>query len=67
MFQKKMEGMTVVMVTQMTEFMEHDIVAKGLRKTHEVQIEVDICLGRAAAPVGRIVLDCHAVILKSIT
>ena len=62
MFQKKVEAVTMVMMPQMTEFMEHDIVAKGLRKTHEVQIEVDVCLGRAAAPVGRIMLDCHAVI-----
>ena len=62
MFKKKMKGMAVVMMPQVAEFMEHDIVLKDLWKADEIQIQVDVCFGRAAAPVGRIVLDCHAVI-----
>ena len=42
MFQQKMEGLTVVVMTQVTEFMQQDIVAKDRRQTHNVQIKVDI-------------------------
>lgn len=42
-FEQDMEGMTVVMVAEMAEFMDEDIVLKYFRQTDEVQVEV-LCL-----------------------
>mgnify|MGYP006923227072 CR=1 FL=1 len=42
MLQQKMEGMAVIVMTQMTKFMKKDIILKHLRQTDNVQIEVYI-------------------------
>ena len=55
-FEQDMEGMTVVMVAEMAEFMDEDIVLKYFRQTDEVQVEVYVSLCRTAAPVGGVVL-----------
>jgi len=62
-----MEGMAVVMMPEMAEFMEKDIVPKRVRQTDYVQIEIDVSPGRTASPVGGIVLDSHFVIGESIS
>ena len=62
MFEQKMERMTVVVMTQMAELMQKDIVTKRGRQTDDVQIEIYVVSGRAAAPVGGVVLDGHTVI-----
>ncbi len=67
MFQKKMEGGAVVMMSQMTQFMEQDIVAQNRRETDDVKIQVDVVPGRAAAPVGGVVLDGQSVEYESVT
>ena len=42
MFQKKMEGMSMVVMLEMAEFVEQDIVPQDMRKPDYVQIEIDI-------------------------
>jgi len=66
MFEQKMESLTVVVVTKVAELMQKDIVTKRGRQTDDVQIEIDIVSGRAAAPVGGVVLDGHPIVCKSI-
>ena len=56
MFEQKMESLTVVVVTKVAELMQKDIVTKRGRQTDNVQIEIDVVSGRAAAPVGGVVL-----------
>ena len=62
-----MEGITMVMVAQMAEFVEEDIVAQHLRKAHEIEVKIDIILSRTAAPVGGIMLDRYPIIYKAIS
>ena len=52
MLQKKMEGMTMIVMTQMTELMKEDIVSQDMRKADYVQVQIDIVPRRAASPVG---------------
>lgn len=44
-FQQEMEGITMVMMTQMAEFVEEDIISEHLRETHEIEVEIDIVPG----------------------
>ena len=67
MLQKEVEGMAVVVMPEMAEFVKKDIVPKRVRQTDYVQIEIDVPSGRAASPVGGIVLDRHFVIGESIS
>lgn len=67
MLQKQMESMTVIMMPQMAEFMQQNIILQSPRKTDYIQIKIDIIPGRAAAPIGRIMLDCHLIICKAIS
>ena len=62
MLKQKMEGMSVILMTQMTKFMQQDIVLKDLRKTYYIEIQIDIAFGRTAAPICRIVLYRDTVI-----
>ena len=62
-----MEAMAMIWMAKMAEFVYKHIVLKHLRKADDVEIKIDVSFGRAAAPVGCIVLDCHTVICKSIT
>ena len=59
--------MAVVVMPEMAEFVKKDIVPKRVRQTDYVQIEIDVPSGRAASPVGGIVLDRHFVIGESIS
>ena len=67
MFQKEMKGLTMIVMTKMTEFVKEHIITENLRKTHEIEVEIDIVPGRTASPVCRIMLDGHPVIGKSIS
>lgn len=44
MLQQEMEGITMIMVAQMAEFVEEDIIAQHLRKAHEIEVKIDIIL-----------------------
>ena len=44
MFQKKVEAVTMVMMPQMTEFMQKHIVLKNGRQAHDAQVKIDISL-----------------------
>ena len=47
--------MSVIRIAKMAEFVQDDIVAKGLRKTYKIKVQIDVALPRAAAPVRGIV------------
>ena len=59
--------MSMVLMPQMAKFMQKHIILKGLRKTHYIQIQIDVRSGGTAAPVCSVMLDSHAVINESIT
>ena len=67
MFQKEMEGMAMVVVTQMTKFMQEDIVLKDLGKTYYVEIQIYVIACGTAAPVGGIMLYRDLVIYEAIS
>lgn len=64
--QQGMEFGTVVHMLEMAELVEDDIVAKVLRKAHQIKVEIDVLLRRAAPPVGDIVLDRDPAIFESV-
>jgi hypothetical protein len=66
MFQQKMEAFAMVVVTQVAKFVEQNVIAQHKRQTYYIDIQIDIVPGRAAAPVGGIVLYGNTVIHKSI-
>ena len=66
-FKQQMKSMAMVMMAQMTQFVKKDIILKDLRQTDYVKIEIDVRLCGAAAPVGRIMLDRHFIISKSVS
>ncbi len=66
MFEQEVEGRSMVMMPEVAELMEEDIVLEGLREADDVQVEIDVGAGRAAAPVGGVVLDGHVVVYESI-
>ena len=43
-FQQCVEFGTVVHVAEVAKFVEHHVILQVLRKTHQVQIQVDIAL-----------------------
>lgn len=45
MFQQQMEGMTMVWMSQMTQFMQEHIVLKYARKTHDAKVQIDVAFG----------------------
>lgn len=59
--------MPMVLMSQMTKLMQKHIVLQHLRKTHYIQIQIDVRSGGTAAPVCSVMLDSHAVICKTIT
>ena len=62
MLQKKVESMSVILMTQVAEFVKKNIVLKHARKTYNIEIQIDITLRRTASPIGGIMLYDHAVI-----
>ncbi len=67
MLEQEMEGRAMVMMSKMTQLMEQDIIAQNSREPDDVQIQVDVIPGRAAAPVGGVVLDGQSVEYESVT
>ena len=67
MLQKQMKALAVVTMTQVAEFMQHDIVTERCGKTDNIEIQVDIAQSRATAPVCRVMLDDNSVICKAIS
>ena len=45
MLQQQMKSVPVITMTQMTEFMQKDIILQRLGQTDNVQIKIDIVLG----------------------
>ena len=62
MLQKQMKGMTMVVMTQMTQFMKKYIIPQDIGQPDNIQIEVDIVSGRAASPIGGIMLYGYLII-----
>jgi hypothetical protein len=67
MFQKEVEGITMVMMTKVAEFMKEHIIPQDLRQTHEIEIQIDIIPGRTTTPVCGIMLYGNPVICKSVS
>ena len=67
MLKKQMESVSVIVMTQVTELVQKDIILQDKRKTDNIEIEVDISLGRTASPIRGIVLYSHPVVCKSIS
>ena len=65
--QKVMELGAVVVMAQVGELVEKDIIADGLGKADKIEIEIDVAKGGAAAPVGGIVLDGHAIVAEAVS
>ena len=42
MFQKQVEGMSVILMTKMTKFMKKHIIPEYTRETQYAQIEIDV-------------------------
>ena len=54
--QFRMEGGAVVGVTEVRQFVQENIVLQRDRDPHEVQVQVDVALRGAGAPVGGVVI-----------
>ena len=63
-FKEGVEPGAVVGVAEVAEFVEDDIVAQLVRKTHEVEVQVDVAFARAAPPVRGVVFVAHGIIFK---
>ena len=66
MLQKKVEGMAMVLMREMAEFVEKDIILKGRWEADDLQIQIYISLGRTATPIGGIMLYRDLVVCESI-
>ena len=44
MFKQQVKGLPVIMMTQMTKFVEENIVTKDTRETHQIEVEIDVVL-----------------------
>ena len=64
--QFRMEGGAVVGVTEVRQFVQENIVLQRDRDPHEVQVQVDVALRGAGAPVGGVVLDGDAVVAEAV-
>ena len=67
MFQEEMEAVTMVLVAQVAELVQKDVVLKHARQAHDAEVQVYIALGRAASPVGCIVLDGDPVVCETVS
>lgn len=54
----------VVGVAEVAELVEDDVVPQLVREAHEVEVQVDVALARAASPVRGVVLDADGIIFK---
>ena len=62
MLQKQMEGLSMVMMAQMTKFVQQDIVTERGRKPDYIKVQINIVTSRTTAPVGGVMLDDYTVI-----
>ena len=67
MLQKQMEGVAMIQMAKVAEFVQKDIILEDARKTDNIEIEIYIAFGRAAAPIGRIVLYRDLIVGKSVS
>ena len=66
MFQKQVEAMSMVTMTQVAEFVKKDIVTEHSRKTDDIQVQINVTPSRTTAPVRGVVLDSYLVIYEAI-
>lgn len=59
--------MTMVVMSEMTEFMQEDIILQDLRKPYNIEVEVYVGHCRATAPVRGIVLYRHLIIYEPVS
>ena len=45
MLQQQVEGITMVVMTEVAEFVEEDIISHDLGKAHKIEVQIDIILG----------------------
>ena len=62
-----MEGVAVVGMVQMREFVQEDVVLQGHRDPHQIQVQVDVPFRGTGAPVGGGVLDDDAVVAEAVS
>ena len=63
--QKGMETRTVIRLPKMAELVQNHVVGKMFRQAQQIEIQVNIALGRAASPVREIVLYEDSGVLES--
>jgi hypothetical protein len=63
---KGVEFRSVVKIPEMAELVEDNIVPQFIGKVNQPQIQVNVALGGAAAPVAQVVLDENAVVFESV-
>ena len=51
---------------QVRQLVQEDVILQRHRDSHEVQVQVDVALRRAGAPVGGVVLDGDAVVDEAV-
>lgn len=49
--QRGMESRSVIGVLQVREFVEKDVILQGFGHPHEIEVQVDVSLRRAGAPI----------------
>ena len=63
MLQKEMESIAMVLVAEVAELVQKDVVLEHARQPHDAEVQIDVSLGRAASPVGCVMLDGHTACL----
>ena len=61
-----MKTLSMVMMTQVAEFMQQNIVPKCCWKTYDIKVQIDIVTRGTASPVCGVMLDGHAIECKPI-
>ena len=66
MLKQEMKGMAMIVMTQMTEFVQKYIVLQDPRQTHDIEVQIDVIASGTTPPIGGIMFDCHPVIREAI-
>ena len=59
--------MAVILVAEVAELVQKDVVLEHARQPHDAEVQIDVSLGRAASPVGCVMLDGHTAVCETIT
>ncbi len=59
--------MAVILMPEVAEFVKEDVVLQHGRKTYDIEVQVYVPFGRAAAPIGGVMLYCNTVVCEVIT